>query len=150
MQTVGHHEDDEEQMNIIAGLKKLLEPYNVLEVGCGHKRFASLFEHYVGIDSDYLMYPDFIVDVCAGKLDFTDKSFDMVLSVTTLMHNSDVRSALAEIARIAKRYIVLIEAYRWIGRARPHDYNFVGFDKILELRLTTLNSPLGLWLFKRR
>ena len=148
MTTVGYHTDDAEQMTIIRGLAELLQPWEVLEIGCGHQRFKALFQRYVGVDRDEQMTPDFVMS--ADALDFEDQSFDMVLSVTVLMHNKEISKILEEMARVARRYIVLIEAFRWIGGARPHSYTFDRFDKVLELKLTTYDSPLCLWVFKRR
>jgi len=148
LRTVGYHEDDEEQYRIVEGVSKLLEPESVLEIGCGYQRFRELFDSYTGIDNDPAKNPDYVMDI--NQLDFADQSFDMVLSCTVLMHNKDVAKALKEIARVARRYIVLIESYRWIGKARPHRYEFEGFEKCLELNLTTTLSPLRVWIFKRR
>ena len=149
MSTVGCHADDREQYDIVKGFAGILEPINVLEIGCGHMRFKGLFVDYTGIDSNPSVHPDEVMN--ATNLQFPDRSFDMVLSCTVLMHIKDT-VAIEEVQRVADRYILLIETARWIGRAKPHKYEVLlsEFTKVLELALVTSGSPLHVWLFKRR
>ena len=114
--------------------KDIVQKYNLtnqsslLDIGCG-KAFL-LYEiqqllpnlRIVGLDiSKYAienahsaLNADLRVKDCREPLvDFTDKSFDLVISINTL-HNFDlpsVVSALSEIQRIGKRSYIVVEAY---------------------------------------
>lgn len=147
MKTVGSHDDDDEQFEIVKAIAELLRPESVLEIGCGYRRFRPLFENYIGVDKNPDVKPDMIKDV--SKLNMENMVFDMTLSCTCMMHINDVSETLKEISRITKRYVLLIESVKWIGKAKPHKYEFDGFRKVFELGLITRGSPLRVWLFER-
>lgn len=114
--------------------KKLIEIYGlgeeakILDVGCG-KGFL-LFElkkllpkaKVVGLDlSSYAvdnakeeLRGCLMVHRAQDAYPFSDKEFDLVISITTL-HNlyiNDLKSALSEIERVGKNKYILVESYR--------------------------------------
>ncbi|MEI6572500.1 MAG: class I SAM-dependent methyltransferase [Alphaproteobacteria bacterium] len=99
----------------------------ILDVGCG-KGFL-LFEmlkiepglQVSGIDiSSYALnnakveIKDFLQLGNAIALPFDDKSFDLVISLTTLhnLHNYDLERALKEVERVGKKAYICVESYR--------------------------------------
>src|SRR3989344_6510943 len=91
----------------------------VLDVGCGSgwftRRFAATGASVTGLDNDaamldYARTQDASIPYISGDmlaLPFPDKSFDVITAVTSLCFVPDERCALAEIARVARRRIVL-------------------------------------------
>ena len=105
-----HGEEQAEKLTII---KKFIPLHgSLLDVGCGSglslkpfikKRFC------VGIDPSIEMLKLFTGYKVQGKseaLPFQDKSFDVVLSVTTL-HLSEMDLSLPELERVARKFIVI-------------------------------------------
>jgi 2-polyprenyl-3-methyl-5-hydroxy-6-metoxy-1,4-benzoquinol methylase len=93
--------------------------YPALEVGCGegvisqklHERFGTvcgLDLPDAGLRADWrqISGPSFL-HADAHKLPFNDNQFDVVVSVEVLEHLTDPEAGLREIARVARRHIVI-------------------------------------------
>lgn len=85
----------------------------VLDVGCGYGRYSEVFgNNYIGIDYDQdaiklcrESYPGkTFLEMDATKLEFPDKSFDLVISAITFHHLTDEQfiRVVAEIKRVLK------------------------------------------------
>ena len=95
-------------------------PRSVLEVGCGEGYLASHLlksaprpDRFAACD---LAFPRFCADVdpmlrfcrgSAGALPFPDRSFDLVLCCEVLEHLEDPEKALKEIARVARKAVLV-------------------------------------------
>ncbi|MBY6266466.1 methyltransferase domain-containing protein (plasmid) [Azospirillum sp. 412522] len=99
----------------------------VLDVGCGKGYLLYDFTKVVpgievhGIDvSEYALanakeeVKDRLQHGNATALPFADKSFDLVISLTTLhnLHNYDLDKALREVERVGKEKYICVESYR--------------------------------------
>lgn len=126
-----------------------LRPSSVIEIGCGFGRnLKYLAEHLsypvtlAGLDISQSMAHkaksnlkdrSFIGCGDVRALPFSDASWDLVFTHAALMHvpESDIGGALAELRRIAKKDLLIIEETYWsIGRDRglafrPNDYTFI-------------------------
>ena len=132
----------------------------LLDVGCGHRRFAHYFdvEKYLGLE-----YPTTFgaapgpVDVFGTTLalPFADRSFDTVVSFETLEHVADSRTMLAELTRVVKPHgrVILSVPFLWGEHCQPHDYvRFTTFGQrlLLEgagLRVVHQQRVGGFWTF---
>lgn len=93
---------------------------SVLEVGCSSGFYSEVFEiagldvHYAGCDySDAFIglarqkYPALRFDVeDATALKYGDDTFDIVISGCCLLHIPEYEAAVAETARVARRYVI--------------------------------------------
>ncbi len=91
----------------------------VLDVGCGtgwfSRRFAATGARVTGVDRDPVMLAyarglDDEIEYLEGDmrtLPLPDKSFDVVTAVTSLCFVANEARALAEMARVARRHVVL-------------------------------------------
>lgn len=88
----------------------------VLDVGCGTGDFSVVSDNYVGIDLNerFISYAKkrynkqfFVMD--ATNLPYPDQEFDMALLLSMMHHFSeaDLRKILKEVARVARRVIVV-------------------------------------------
>ena len=114
--------------------KKLIEIYNlpenakILDVGCGKGFLLYEFKKLlpkckvIGFDiSEYAIKnakeevkSNLFVHKAEDSYRFSEKEFDLVISITTL-HNlkiRDLKSALNEIERVGKNKLVVVESYR--------------------------------------
>lgn len=158
---------------------------SVLDVGSGDGLLASTVEaerrdlRMFGVD--VLVRPQTHIPVRQFDgvlLPFADDAFDIVMMVDVLHHADDQRALLAEVARVAKRAVVIkdhradgflaaptLRFMDWVGNARhgvalPYAYwSSDRWAKELEkagLRVTTERARLGLYpwpasmLFERR
>jgi 2-polyprenyl-3-methyl-5-hydroxy-6-metoxy-1,4-benzoquinol methylase len=107
-----------------ADLDELLElaaPQSVLDVGCGEgvltEQWAERFERVVGVD---LEHPDLRMEwdrrrrsslefraADAASLPFAESEFDLVCGLEVLEHLADPAAALAEMARVARRWVLV-------------------------------------------
>jgi len=143
---------------------RLTQPGSLLELGCGagrNTRYFSECEKYVGIDiSSNLLHraKDRIEENTLGlvrgdvvRLPFTAKSFDLVFSTSTVQHivPEKIEECLADILRVSKRYVCLIEFVDelleypgWFENIHmfKHDYIALmsGHARLLETGLTSL------------
>ena len=93
---------------------------NVLEIGCGHGIFTYHLAHVCrvnGIDTsidDLEVNPvRSVLRMDATRLAFADGSFDVVIAHHALHHIPDHERALAEMARVSRRYVVVSDLNRW-------------------------------------
>ena len=83
----------------------------VLDVGCGTGLAKNFFNcTYVGLDLSRGMLSQFIgnrIQGSAAMLPFKNKSFDVVLSLTSIHNVNDVKAALLEMSRVSKHTIII-------------------------------------------
>jgi SAM-dependent methyltransferase len=89
---------------------------SLLEIGCGVGHYNRVIREcgdfqYFGVDYSELAIA-LAMDDCfhvmdASQLDFSDNSFDIVISGCVLLHIVDWRTALKESARVARQYLIL-------------------------------------------
>jgi ubiquinone/menaquinone biosynthesis C-methylase UbiE len=132
-----------------------LRPNVVLEIGCGFGRnLKFLMENLsyqpklVGFDISESMIGkakegvnDKVLLGCGDitSLPFRDRSYDLVYTHATLMHvpEEDVSTAIQELKRVAKKYLILIEETYWSkgnlrrGTFKPNEYTFIYDYKML-------------------
>src|SRR3989344_1891544 len=93
------------------------KPNTVLEIGIGNKLVSETLNligyRVTTIDIDRRLNPDIVGDV--RKLPFPPNKFDTILCAEVLEHMpfTDVPSALKELHRVARRFVIL---------TLPHDY----------------------------
>jgi len=93
---------------------------SVLEIGCGYGIFTCQLAgdcrvHGIDVSIDDLrLNPVPAVSQMDGaRLAFADASFDVVLAHHSLHHIAGWRRALAEMARVTRRYVVVADLNRW-------------------------------------
>lgn len=95
-------------------LKEVLnrEPESILEVGVGDRVFGNFIKNntattYTSVDIAEDLHPDVVGSITA--LPFPDKKFDIACAFEVLEHISfnQFDTAVGELARVAKRYIVV-------------------------------------------
>lgn len=122
-------------------LKKMHElgVKSFLDVGCGTGPLYELFrnEHfefdYKGTDYSWAMieqakkhFPNGKWEVQdARKLDEPDSSWDCVVSMHCLDHLDDYRSAIKELARVTKKYVIIVLWRGFVGQDRINDRNMM-------------------------
>lgn len=102
----------------------------LLDVGCGNKPWAPLFEgrvsRSIGIEMPGTPSRSGVIDVYASALalPFRDASFDTVLSVEVLEHLPEPALALREAARVLAPggALILCTPFLWHLHEEPHDY----------------------------
>ena len=121
----GLHDQDKMNPLLISSLEEI-KPSSLLEIGCGFGRNLKLIaENFPkcklsGTDISAGMIDNarkFLGEKAALKvmkanaLEFPEKSFDAVLSSVVLVHvpKRDIKKTLSEIARVAKKRIILLE-----------------------------------------
>ena len=120
----------------------------LLDVGCGNRRYESVFVHagrYVGYDVDTRGGRP---DVCgqAAALPFRDGSFEAVLSTQVLEHVIAPADVLREIHRV-----LVPEGQQWRLHEVPHDYwrfTRYGLERLLVaagFEVRTIRAQGGVW-----
>lgn len=141
-----------------------LETATLLDAGCASAYYHEIIQYYVpdwveytGLDYSLAMldlarekYPGIATierDLQCTGLD--DRSFDIVLSGAALMHIHDWRRALAELTRIADKWLILHRTWVYVdgtptiiqvGDAYGHPAWYIRFD---EKELLELNKQAG-------
>ena len=117
----------------------------VLDIGCGHKPYAALFqcERYVGLDLPSSVARSRVVDVYASglALPFADSTFESVVSSEVLEHVPQPATLLGEIRRVLKPggHLLLTTPQTWGLHEEPHDY-----FRYTRYGLTALATSVGL------
>ncbi len=104
----------EEQLSkariILENIKPNKKQY-LLDIGCGSGAFLELCEcKKVGIDTSLGLLKkakNFVVQGKAESLPFKDKSFDYVVSITSIHNFDDIDKAIKEIKRVAKGKVII-------------------------------------------
>ena len=95
----------------------------LLDAACATAYYADIIQHYVGDWIEYYgidfnpgmvtmaqnLYPGLPIvqgDVCDMDM-FNDQAFDIVLSGATIMHIDDWHSAVRELARVSRQWLIL-------------------------------------------
>ncbi|MBI1978613.1 MAG: class I SAM-dependent methyltransferase [Candidatus Aenigmarchaeota archaeon] len=127
---------------LLLGALKTLEFKSILEVGCGFGRILKLvnnnfeLEKIVGIDlsndqienaKNYI--GDKKVELHQGsiyKLDFPDRSFDLVFTSEVLMHvpPDKIREAMKELLRVSKRHVLNMEFFKKDFKGNLAEHNW--------------------------
>lgn len=111
-------------------IKETVIGESALDVGCGRGFVANLIQTHCQIQttgSDFIVhdsvktrYPN--CDFVSSKieaLDFSDNEFDTVVCTHTLEHILDLKAAISELRRVAKRRLILV-----VPREREYRYSF--------------------------
>lgn len=155
---------------IMAGLhcREGTEPITLLDAGCSSSYYHEIVEYYVpgwaqytGVDYNPSMvdmsrarYPEsVIVRGDLQRLGFADRAFDMVLSGGTLVHIKNWQLALSELARVARRWLLLHRTWVYLDkptRCRASNaYGHEVWDHYLNQgELVQLVEDMGLKMFK--
>ncbi|MCC6752274.1 MAG: class I SAM-dependent methyltransferase [Deltaproteobacteria bacterium] len=107
-------------LHCVGSLYDRLEAHTVLEVGCGEGELCAHLSRrrpaeFFGVDYSPAIleearrrHPWLRLSAQSGsELAFPDKSFDLVVACEVLEHLPDPRLALAEIARVSRRFALL-------------------------------------------
>jgi SAM-dependent methyltransferase len=99
---------------------------SVLDLGCGNRPYADLFEgcEYLGVDySADDCQPDVITD--ATRLALRAERFDLVFCTQVIEHVPDPRALVHESFRVLRPggYLVLTGPFWWPMHEEPHDYH---------------------------
>jgi ubiquinone/menaquinone biosynthesis C-methylase UbiE len=97
-----HKEEQKNKINIIKSLIKIKQP--VLDIGAGTGISSEPFKA-IALDPSIEMlkqYKGKKVQAIAESLPFKDNTFNTIISVTAL-HHSNIKKALKEIERVAKK-----------------------------------------------
>ncbi|MBS3149729.1 class I SAM-dependent methyltransferase [Candidatus Woesearchaeota archaeon] len=126
----------DEQLNKVEIIIKELKIKNekVLDIGCGTAFYSYLFKDYTGIDISKGLLKKANNNVIFGKaekLQFNDKSFDVVICVTAIHNFDDPEKAILEMKRVSKGKIVIT----LLKRAK----NFKFLKELIEKNLKVYN-----------
>jgi SAM-dependent methyltransferase len=99
----------------------LNETTTLLDVGCGNGiysyYFAEICRQVTGVDSSRNMLSENhcsnVVQSDAGDLPFQTESFDVVFEANLLHHVEDRSRVVREMARVSRRWVILIEPNRY-------------------------------------
>lgn len=166
------HEGDQERRNWIRNMVETLEPYSILEVGCGPGKnfpaFKDVSDAYATDFSESALsaIPDRMgvnvswMDSC--DLKFEDRRFDLVVSCAHLVHipygEDQIERAVREICRVAKYNLLLMEFWdpeMTISALASHCFRH-NYPKLIpphgfvEVDRRPLSAKIGLFLFRRK
>jgi len=103
-----HKEEQLKKVKIILNKLKLKKTDKLLDVGCGTGLYLDLFDCDVtGIDPSEKLLEQYngqhqVILGSAESLDFSDNSFDIVMSITAIHNFDDIEKGLKEIQRVGK------------------------------------------------
>lgn len=96
-----------EKLEIIKGNIKIDKEENLLDIGCGTGISTDFFDcKSIGIDACFEMLKKNSICGKAENLPFKDKTFDTVLSVTSI-HHFNAEKAIKEIKRVSKKNVII-------------------------------------------
>lgn len=101
---------------------------NVLDVGCGQKRYQVLFEeaNYIGIDIPDSNSEGNKADIYAdaSSMPFADNSFDCVICTEVIEHVNSPDNVLKEIHRVIKNggFLIISAPFIWPMHEEPRDF----------------------------
>ncbi|MFO7657207.1 MAG: class I SAM-dependent methyltransferase [Bacteroidales bacterium] len=162
-QTIGTERTTDLNRGSVRRILKYIEndTGTILDVGCGkgymlnilHTKGyrvtgADVFDKPAGFNFDY-------VKSNAENLPFEDKSFDIVISTHTLEHILNIKNAVNEMKRVARRLIIIVvPCQRFNYYTLDHHLHFFPKKQILERLLQIENHTLekvgGDWVFAGR
>jgi ubiquinone/menaquinone biosynthesis C-methylase UbiE len=113
-----------ERVEVVIGYLKGINPNSILDIGIGHMSFLcpvlNIFPklNVTTIDTDDIVVDDVKciniggTKVSAYKMDainmsFDDNSFDIVTALEVLEHIKDYRTAIKEICRVARKFVIV-------------------------------------------
>jgi ubiquinone/menaquinone biosynthesis C-methylase UbiE len=103
-----HKEEQLKKVKIILNKLNLKKTDKLLDVGCGTGLYLDLFDCDVtGIDPSEKLLEQYngqhqVILGSAESLDFSDNSFDIVMSITAIHNFDDIEKGLKEIQRVGK------------------------------------------------
>jgi len=102
-----YKEEQLEKLKIIKENTKINKGDNLLDVGCGTGLSTEFFDcNSIGIDPCFEMLKKDSICGKAENLPFRDKTFDIVLAVTSI-HHFDAKKAIKEIKRVSKKKVII-------------------------------------------
>jgi SAM-dependent methyltransferase len=113
----------------------------MLDFGCGHKPYKSLFPHveeYIGVDFDNEghSHEKENIDVYydGNSLPFPDNYFDCAICTEVLEHVPDIDRSLILLKRVLKRhsYIILTVPFVWPEHEMPFDFRRFTMTGLIE------------------
>ena len=100
----------EEQIKKIKFIKKYCKG-KILDIGCGPFYTSEFFNNIIGIDPsiNLLKLSKSNNKICARAeaLPFKDKSFNTVLSITSIQNFSNIKKSIKEMKRVSKNNIII-------------------------------------------
>ncbi len=107
------------KINMLEEYLRLTSSTTLLDVGCGNGFFTWYFGKQckvTGVDfSNKMLQLNRVekkIRMDAGRLGFKDNSFDVVFCHALLHHVEDMDGVIREMARVSKKYVVILEPNR--------------------------------------
>lgn len=125
------HDDTDNSRACIELIRQNVIGPDVCDVGCGTGYLVNLLAGSPGLETCRFTGVDFVLGDTQGaanisfrecdilRMPFADHAFDTVICTHVLEHILDLRAALAELRRIARRRLILV-----VPREREFEYNF--------------------------
>src|SRR3989344_1594559 len=102
-----YKEEQLEKLRIIKYNININKKDNLLDIGCGTGISTEFFDcKSIGIDSCFEMLKPGLICGKAENLPFRDKTFDIILVVTSI-HHFDAEKAIKEIKRVSKKKVII-------------------------------------------
>jgi SAM-dependent methyltransferase len=109
------------KLDYISKIVSLDENTSLLDVGCGNGIYTHYFSQVcgsvTGVDSSQNMLSENpctnVVRSDAGDLPFQARSFDVAFEANLLHHVDDRAKVVTEMARVSRRWVILIEPNRY-------------------------------------
>ncbi len=100
----------EEQIKKIKFIKKYCSG-RILDIGCGPFYTSKFFNNIIGIDPSInllkLSKSKNIICARAEALPFKDKSFNKIISITSIQNFSNIKKSIKEMKRVSKNNIII-------------------------------------------